>query len=1091
MENKKMCVWKRGGYFFIATLLGAGPFSSHVYAGTDHDQFNSVTTELNYGLNQKKEKKISGTVVDETGLPVIGANVVQKGTTNGVITDIDGHFSLTVPEDAILEISYIGYLAQSIPIGNNSSFQVTLREDSQKLDEVVVVGFGTQKKVNLTGAVSTVSSDVFEGRSVSNASQALQGAMPGLNIQQTQGYLDSSPSINIRGVGTIGEGSSGSPLILIDGMEGDMNRLNPQDIETVSVLKDAAASSIYGSRAPFGVILITTKKGKAGKMSVNYNNSFRWSKATNMPQTVDSYTFANYFNEAATNAGKAGHFSPERMQKIRDFIDGKLTGGIDPDPNNPSRWADLYDKGYGNTDWINLIFDDTVFSHEHNLSISGGSEKVQMYASVNYLGQDGYMRLNPENNQRVATNLKVTSKLNDYISINYNMRFNQIDYEKPTYLTDGLFSNLSRQSWPTLIAYDPNGNLYEYATHALRLRDGGRTTKKTYETTQQVNIVVEPIKGWKIIGDVNYQLYNERVHADTQKVYNYDVNGEPYQATLGGANSSVSESYKGTKYLNINAYTEYLKELRGHNFKVMVGMQSEQLWQDVTNAGRLGIIVPGTNVIDATSGNDSDGKSVPPTVSGAYDKWSTAGFFGRLNYDYKGRYLFEANLRYDGTSRYRSDQRWRWFPSVSLGWNMANEEFFSSLAEYISTFKWRGSYGLLGNQNTKVWYPTYLTMPIGSSNSAWLINGNQQNTSSAPGLISTTMGWETVKTTNIGFDVNALNNRLGLSLEWFTRKTEDMIGPAPEMPVILGTAVPKTNNTSLRTNGWELNVSWRDRLKNGLGYRVAFNLSDARTEILEYPNHTGTVTGYYSGKDMGEIWGFETMGIAKTQEEMDAHLATLPNGGQNTMGNNWAAGDIMYRDLNGDGKIDWGNSTYEDLGDMKVIGNETPRYMFGLNLGMDYKGFDASVFFQGIMKRDYFTGSSDFWGASSLWSSTFYEQHMDYFRANEDHPLGQNISGYYPRPVFDSGKNKHAQTRYLMNAAYIRLKNVSIGYTLPTTLVNKWKLQNLRVYVTGENLWTGTSLTSLFDPETLTTDPAGMIKYPLSAVYSFGLSITY
>ena len=280
MENKKMCVWKRGGYFFIATLLGAGPFSSHVYAGTDHDQFNSVTTELNYGLNQKKEKKISGTVVDETGLPVIGANVVQKGTTNGVITDIDGHFSLTVPEDAILEISYIGYLAQSIPIGNNSSFQVTLREDSQKLDEVVVVGFGTQKKVNLTGAVSTVSSDVFEGRSVSNASQALQGAMPGLNIQQTQGYLDSSPSINIRGVGTIGEGSSGSPLILIDGMEGDMNRLNPQDIETVSVLKDAAASSIYGSRAPFGVILITTKKGKAGKMSVNYNNSFRWSKAT-------------------------------------------------------------------------------------------------------------------------------------------------------------------------------------------------------------------------------------------------------------------------------------------------------------------------------------------------------------------------------------------------------------------------------------------------------------------------------------------------------------------------------------------------------------------------------------------------------------------------------------------------------------------------------------------------------------------------------------------------------------------------------------------------------------------------------------------
>lgn len=654
MESKKMCIWKRGRYLFAVTLLGAGSFSS-LKAGTDYNQFNSVTTELNNDVSQQKSRKITGTVVDETGLPVIGANVVQKGTTNGIITDVDGHFSLEVPEGATLEISYIGYLAQSIPVGNKSSFQITLREDTQKLDEVVVVGFGTQKKVNLTGAVSSVSSETFEGRSVSNVAQALQGSMPGLNIQQTQGYLDSSPSINIRGVGTIGEGSDGGPLVLIDGMEGDMNRLNPQDIESVSVLKDAAASSIYGSRAPFGVILITTKKGKSGKMSVNYNNSLRWSKSINMPKTADSYTFATYFNEAATNAGRAGHFSPERLQKIKDFMDGKITGGIDPDPSNPNRWADLYDKGYGNTDWIGLIFDETVFSHEHNLSISGGSEKIQMYASVNYLGQDGYIRLNPENNQRVATNLKVTSKFNDYISLNYNVRFNQIDYEKPTYLTDGLFSNLSRQSWPTLIAYDPNGYLYEYATHALRLRDGGRNIKKTNETTQQLNMVIEPIKGWKIIGDVNYQLYHERVHEDIQKVYNHDVNGEPYHATLGGANSSVSEYNKATKYLNINAYTEYAKELTGHNFKVMAGVQSEQLWQDEIEAYRLGIIVPGTNVINGTSGNDSDGKSVPPTVSGALDKWATAGFFGRLNYDYKGRYLFEVNARYDGTSRYRSD----------------------------------------------------------------------------------------------------------------------------------------------------------------------------------------------------------------------------------------------------------------------------------------------------------------------------------------------------------------------------------------------------------------------------------------------------
>ena len=1059
---------------------------------------NIVVRSIAQTSSSQQKKTITGTIVDPSGMPVIGANVMVKGTTNGTITDMDGNFSLEVTSGATLVVSYVGYSNQEIKIGNQTKLSIVLKEDSEALDELVVVGFGTQKKVNLTGAVSAVTSEAFENRSVANVSQALQGAMPGLNITQSQGYLDATPDINIRGVGTIGEGSSGSPLILIDGMEGDMNRLNPQDIESVSVLKDAAASSIYGSRAPFGVIMITTKKGKSGKMSVNYNNSLRWNKAINMPRSLDAYTFATYYNEAATNAGMAGHFSPERMQKIKDFMEGKITGGIDPDPNNPTRWGDLYNYGYGNTDWIDLIFDDTTFAQEHNLSVSGGNEKLQMYASANYLGQDGYIKLNPESNQRISTNLKVTSQFTDWLSLNYGMRFNQIDFEKPTHLQDDqMFGHLSWQSWPTLVAYDPNGYLYECSTHALRLRDGGRHRKKTNETIQQLNFIIEPLNGWKIIGDVNYKVYHERIHEDWQKVYNHDVNGDIYQSTqaggtIYGSDSYVNEEFTGSKYLNINAYTEYTHNFdSGHNMKVMFGVQSEQLWQDYMKARRLGIIVDGMGAIDVTDGNDVSGQAVPPTVSGKYDKWATAGYFGRLNYDYKGRYLAEVNLRYDGTSRYRANQRWRWFPSFSLGWNMANEAFWESLSNFISTFKLRGSFGLLGNQNTNSWYPTYLIMPIGSSNSSWLVNGSQLNTSSAPGLISTTMGWETVKTTNVGFDANVLNNRLGVSLEWFTRKTEDMIGPAPQMPDILGTPVPKTNNTSLRTNGWELNISWRDRLESGLGYNVSFNLSDAHTKILEYPNYTGTINDYYSGKEMGEIWGYETIGIAKTQEEMDAHLASLPNGGQNVIGNNWAAGDIMYKDLNGDGKIDSGSSTLNDKGDLKVIGNDTPRYMFGLNLGVDWKGFDVSVFFQGVMKRDFFTSSSDFWGASSLWFSSAYEQHMDYFRNDENHLLGMNLDSYYPRPLFGTDKNKQPQSRYLLNASYIRLKNLSIGYTLPQNLVAKWKLQNLRVFVTGENLWTGTGLTDLFDPETIASAPAGMMKYPMSAVYSFGLSVTY
>ena len=1053
---------------------------------------------LSAGVKSNKTQQIGdsriikGTILDATGMPVIGANVMVKGTTNGTITDMDGKFSLEVDKNAILVVSYIGYANQEIKVGNQNTLSIAMKEDAEALDELVVVGFGTQKKVNLTGAVSNVTSEAFENRSVANVSQALQGAMPGLNITQSQGYLDATPDINIRGVGTIGEGSSGSPLVLIDGMEGDMNRLNPQDIESVSVLKDAAASSIYGSRAPFGVVMITTKKGKSGKISVNYNNSLRWNKAINMPKSVDSYTFATYFNEAATNVGTVGYFSADRLEKIKNLVDGKIEGvGMEPDPNNPTRWGDPYVYGYGNVDWLNFLFDDTTFSHEHNLSVSGGTEKVQMYASANYLGQEGYIRINPESNQRISTNLKVTTQLNDKLHINYGVRYTQIDFEKPALFTEDMFFWLSGQSWPVLPSYDPNGYLYSSPSWALPLRDGGQYRKKSNEVTQQLNLVLEPIKGWKIIGDVNYQVYQERIHEDRQKIYNHDVNGVPYQYTRFGTNTSVSENYKGSKYLNINAYTEYSKSLASHNLKIMVGLQSEQYWQDQMNAGRLGIIVDGMDAINGTSGTDGLGTITPPTVGGSYDKWATAGFFGRLNYDFAGRYLLEANLRYDGTSRFRSNQRWKLFPSFSLGWNMANEAFWESLNEYISTFKWRGSFGVLGNQNTQNWYPTYLTMPIGVANSSWLINGNQVNTSSAPDLISMTMGWETVKTTNVGLDISALSGRLNTSVEWFTRKTEDMIGPAPEMPAIIGTAVPKTNNTSLRTNGWEINISWRDRLENGLGYNVAFNLSDATTKILDYPNYTGVVTNYYSGKNMGEIWGYETVGIAKTQEEMDAHLATLPNGGQDAIGKNWAAGDIMYRDLNGDGKIDSGSSTHNDKGDLKVIGNTTPRYMFGLNLGADWKNFDISVFFQGIMKREYFTNGSDFWGATSLWYSACYQEHLDYFRDDNNHYLGLNIDSYYPRPTFDTDKNRKAQSRYVLNASYIRLKNISIGYTLPLSLVRKWNLQNVKIYITGENLWTGTGLTDLYDPETFSSGYEGQIKCPMSAVYSLGLSVTF
>ena len=1040
---------------------------------------------------QQDKRIITGLVTDERGEAVIGANVVEKGTTNGVVTDINGNFSIAVSSHSAIQVSYIGYVTREMVIGNQTSFSVVLKEDSQALDEIVVVGFGTQKKVNLTGSVGTIDSESLGARPVMTASQALQGLVPGLNISQNNGMLESRSSINIRGVATIGSGSNGSPLILIDGMEGDINAINPQDIENISVLKDAAASSIYGSRAPFGVILVTTKKGRQGKTVVNYNNSFRWSDPVLLPKMADSFEFATYFNDGNINRGATPHFSEDHIKRILEFQRGEITTNIIENPNNPTYWGDGYMYGNDNVDWYDAIYRSWVFSQEHNFSVQGGSETVNYYLSLNYLDQNGLMEFNQDTYDRYTATAKINVQITNWAQLNYSNRFIREDYGRPSFLKDNLFFDLARQGWPTLPLYDPNGYLYNSPSPALNLRDGGRGRWQTDYLYQQVQLALEPIKDWKTFIDFNYRITNRNTHWDIQKTYNHDVAGNPYPSNN---NSQVHEDQNKDNYLNMNAYTEYSKSLAsGHNFKGMVGFQAELFKNREFGAEREGIIIPGYPVIDLTTGIDVNGKSVIPGVNGANNHWSTAGFFGRINYDYLGKYLVEANLRYDGTSRFRSDNRWKLFPSFSIGWNIAQESFWSSLAEYIGTLKLRGSYGELGNQNTSSWYPTYQLMDVKASDGAWLVNGAKPNTATVPGLVSSSMTWERVNTWNIGLDFGMLNNCLTGSFDYYNRKTLDMIGPAPELPVTLGTGVPQTNNTDLNTYGFELSIAWNDRLNNGLGYGAKFLLSDSQTEITRYPNETGNLNTYRTGMKMGEIWGYTTVGIAKSQEEMDAYLASLPNGGQNTLGNQWGAGDIMYVDINGDGKVDGGANTLDDHGDLSIIGNNRPRFQFGLDLNADYKGFDMRLFFQGVMKRDYFQGSYYFWGANnSIWNSTCMEPHLDYFREDADHPLGQNLDSYFPRPVFYSTRNQHTQTRYLQNAAYIRLKNIQLGYTLPNSLTDKLKISKLRFYVSGENLWTGTKLIDVFDPETIDGGwENNGNAYPLSKTISVGLSLNF
>lgn len=1035
-----------------------------------------------------KKVRTSGIVKDSSGEPLIGVTITVDGIAGkGTITDIDGKFTLEqVPENAHIQISYIGYQTQELAAKTSPNAIIVMREDTKVLDEVVVVGFGSQKKVNLTGAVATVSSDVFEGRPVQNATMALQGAVPGLSITKGTGKMDESPDISIRGKATIGEGSKGSPLVLIDGMQGDLNMINPQDIENISVLKDAAASSIYGSRAPFGVILVTTKSGKSDKLTVNYNNSLRWSTPTRRPHVVDSYRFATYFNDAATNAKQTGHFSPERMQRIRDYMDGKISTVNIPNPNNPTIWADGYDNGNANVDWYDEMYDKWTFAQEHTASVSGGTDKIQVYASMNYLGSDGMIKVSKDTYDRYATNLKVNTQLTDYLDISYNMKYSRSDYDRPVNIS--YLDKLGYQTWPTLPVYDDNGYLFNAPSPIMPIREGGRDKTRKDLITQQFRAKVTPLKGWDIVGEVNYAIDRTRNHWDTQQYANHNVAGEIIPVS---DNTEVYEKSYSNDYLNINVHTTYARSFQdSHNFKVMAGFQSENSKDNGFSASRNGIMVPGMDVIDITNGTDGNGKTAPPGVSGYRSEWGVIGFFGRLNYDYKEKYLMEVNVRHDGSSRFRAEKRWKTFPSVSLGWNVAKESFWENYVDYVNTLKIRGSYGILGNQNTSSLYPTYITMPVGTANSGWIIDGVKQNTADAPGLISSMLTWEMVKSFNIGFDVDFLNNRLNASFDWYQRDTEDMVGPAPELPFILGTKVPKTNNTDLRTRGWEVNIKWRDRIGRDFSYDVGFNLSDDQTTITNYPNKDFNLDTYYTGQKVGQIWGYETIGIAKTQEEMDAHLAKLPNGGQNPIGSEWGAGDIMYKDLNGDGVINSGKNQLGDHGDRKVIGNSTPRFRFGLNLGATWKGLDMSMLFQGVMKRDYWEGTWNFWGfTNDLWRSTANEEHMDYFRNDPNHYMGENMNSYYPRPFAGSDKNQKTQSRYLQNGAYIRLKNLQLGYTLPKVISTKIGISKLRVFASGENLWTGTKLKETFDPEALGYGN-GSVGYPLSQTFSAGVSIT-
>ncbi|MCH5319816.1 MAG: TonB-dependent receptor [Paramuribaculum sp.] len=1048
----------------------------------------------------------TGTVVDQFGEPLVGVSVMVPGTSKGASTDVDGNFSIAnVNRGESLRFTMIGCKPYETK-WQGTPLNITMEDDVASLDEVVVVGFGVQKKANLTGAVSTITATELSNRPVASAVDALAGLAPGLNINGANlgGQLNATKSMNIRGVGTIGSGSSVTPLVLIDGMEGDLNTVNPQDIENISILKDAASASIYGSRAAGGVILVTTKNGKEGKLQVTYNNSFRWSSATNFPHQANSYLWAITANEAAMNAGQGVYVGAEKLQQLKDVVEGRATPNMWEDFGNPGTWCLWGVNGTdtslptGNTDWLYAIFGKTSFSQEHNISLTGGTDKINTYFSANILDQGGLLNYGDDKRMRYNITGRMNFQITPWLLFGYAAKWSRVDYNAPSLLTDNvgggmLYHDISR-NWPVIPLVDPNGH-YVVQSFIPTLTEGGRFLSTNDRLDHQFSFLINPLQGLTINADMNYSARHYKIRHYYLQTYWYDINDNPYKlnspdSPVGPEQSRVYNFYRGTNYFNPNAYATYQFNIKqDHQFKVMAGFQAEWLKNDQFSAQRTGIIAD-IPYLDKTDGD--------PVLGGTAAEWSTAGFFGRINYDYKGRYLIEGNLRYDGTSRFRRGHRWSTSPSFSLGWNVANEAWFESVRQKVNTLKVRYSWGKLGNQNTNSWYPTYSSMGFVVDGSSWLVDGSKTTVASMPGIVSSSLTWEKNRTWDIGLDWGFLNNRLTGTFDYYNRKTMDMVGPGQTLPGVLGVGAPATNNLSMTSKGWELTVSWRDRIQD-FAYGVTLNLYDHTTIINEYPNPGNSLSQYYPGRKYGEIWGYTSIGIAKTNQEMADHLANVD---QSRLGNNWTAGDMMYADINGDGVISTGENTLENHGDLSIIGNTTPRYNFGIIIDAQWKGFDLRVFLQGVGKRDYYptvsgNGVSEFWGFmnNAKYQANLYEPQLDYFRPEDTtNPLGPNVDAYFTRPNYATGtKNKETQTHFLQNAAYCALKNLTIGYTIPQKVTRKAYLENVRIFFSGENLGKITKFTKLGDPEMIEAynqNNFGKV-YPLSRVFSCGLNVTF
>lgn len=1034
---------------------------------------------------QQQKKLITGVVTDTNGEPIIGANVIQKGATNGTSTDIDGNFSLEVPENTVLQISFIGYIPQEIQVKNQSVINVLLKEDTQALEEVVVVGYGVQKKANLSGSVGVVKNEVLQNRPITNVGSALQGTVANLNITNQSGAANSSPEINIRGFTSI---NGGSPLIIIDGIASDseiLNRINPSDIESISVLKDASSAAIYGSRAAYGVLLVTTKSGKDEKLSINYNGNFALRTMARLTELeTDPYTVASIRNTMAY---------PWYYIYTEEELEYAKKRSLDP--RNVSPYYLRPDGTYAyfdSVDWYDEAYRNVGLATTHSVDISGKTNKLSYYFSGSYFFQDGMLKAPIKNDEFNRYNLraKLDFEITKWWNIGGNISFSSSDYDEPAYLED-MFWSIGRESSLTPLR-NPDGTWtrpnVQGPTIVATMTDGGRNTTIKNDYLVQLSTKMDIIKNVLTLrGNFGLNRFNSRFRSNWLPVALYDGPNRPVQYSRTTAlvrNNSIIKDH-----LLFDVYADFTKTFKEKHFaQVLLGFNQEEVKYNKLEANRQDLISNSLPTIELATGD--------MTMSEKITSEAFRGAFFRFNYIYNNKYIAEFNGRYDGTSSFPRDDRFVFNPSGSLAWVISQESFFQPLSKVISHLKLRASYGSLGNQSVEDVDDETLNGPyryiptLASGKTIAILDGIQPTYISAPGLVSSSLTWETVTTVNVGWDINFFNNRLVTTTDIYRRDTKNMLTKSKTLPSVLGTNEPKENAADLKTVGWDLTIGWNDRFKlkgKDFKYNVNFVLSDNRSYITKFDNPTGSLSTYYKGQEIGEIWGAKTLGFFTSEEDIKNHadqsfVTSYP--GTRPLG----PGDLKFEDRNKDGKIDYGKWTTDDHGDYYVIGNSNPRFNFSFIFNGEWNGFDVQAFFQGVGKRDYMPsrGEVNFWGV-------YYQPWNNVTKGNMDHWTEENPDAYFPRLKSYVGEVEDKelgvpQTRYLQNAAYLRLKNLTLGYTLPQSLTNKWNISRLRFYLSGENIAEITGLSKYYnvDPENL-----GGSRYPFQRSFSIGANVSF